>query len=660
MSRVSIPKEFFQNINRNYVISFDIFDALVDTSCFKPEDIFYLMELDSRVSSVCPNFSKFRMQAERQVREKILNKEEITLKDIYEQFAKIRNFDKKDALLLEMIEVDMEIQVSKYRPLGKKIYDYALAQNKKIILISDANIPEYSIVKILNKNGYTHWDKLYLSSSEQKINIHFSPFKEILNSYNQKDILHIGGDKYNSKYQNPMTLGISVISLPNPQNLFLNESDKFIDLLRLYKSSSDIAASIVLKHIVSSDKGLSFPSDASFANSSFEFGRGILGALAFMFSHWLKGKCEEHNVRNLFFLSRDGKLFHDAFQLLFPDAGINIRYVFASRKNNKIINRKSVEVIISELLKAQSDQELLDILKFSFGLTDAESKELLIYEEKKLAYQQIAETLCAKAELMRKSYFEYLRGYCKTGAIAVVDIGYMGSTQKVISELFGEDIFGFYLSVDSGIQKNIKAGRFYSFIEEPQRGNSNIGIVRHRHIYETILCSNDKSFISMIKDKEDFDIRFSNFNEPNRQGFIESSHKGALIGVKELSKNLSGIAFSPNKIPLFYFDALLNNPNNGMIDIFNGLEFEDNNSRKVVISKDKNFPNSMELWKEAVLFKQGKDLKSFGRWRKVYLFVESVMIYIFSSQRKYKKYRKNRIGYLLDSKSSILRFLAKL
>ena len=647
------------NIQRFNVISFDIFDTLIERTLLTPKDIFLLMENDPRVLSICSNFAISRMQAERQARVLFPLKEEITLREIYEQLAKLRSLDEGDLLSLESIEIETELRASRPRQIGKKLYEYAVAQSKIIIFASDMYLPEGSVVKILNKNGFLHWNKLYLSSSEGKTKQHFSLFKEILNSYSPNEILHIG-DNYNSDYQNPRALGISAIYLPNPQNLFFNESDKFIDLLRLYKNRSDIAASVVLKHIASSDKGLSFPSDASFANSSFEFGRGILGALAFMFSHWLKGKCEEHNVRNLFFLSRDGKLFHDAFQLLFPDAGINIRYVFASRKNNKIINRKSVEVIISELLKAQSDQELLDILKFSFGLTDAESKELLIYEEKKLAYQQIAETLCAKAELMRKSYFEYLRGYCKTGAIAVVDIGYMGSTQKVISELFGEDIFGFYLSVDSGIQKNIKAGRFYSFIEEPQRGNSKIGIVRHRHIYETILCSNDKSFISMIKDKEDFDIRFSSFNEPNRQRFIESSHKGALIGVKELSKNLAGITFSPNKIPLFYFDVLLNNPNNGMIDIFNGLEFEDNNSRKVVISKDKNFPNSMELWKEAVLFKQGKALKSFGRWRKVYLFVESVMIYIFSSQRKYKKYRKNRIGYLLDSKSSILRFLAKL
>lgn len=641
------------------IISFDVFDTLIERTLIDPKDVFLLMENDLRVKSICCNFAMLRMQAERQARVLLQFKEEITLKDIYKQLAKLRPLDKEDLLYLEKLEIESELRVSRPRHIGKKLYEFAVAHNKKILLTSDMYLPESAIVRMLKKNGFSHWDKLYLSSSEGKTKQHFSLFREILKSYSPTDILHFG-DNYNSDYQNPRALGISAIYLPNPQDLFLKESDKFIGLLRVYKKTADVASSVILKHIVSLDKGVSLPSDAAFSASAFEFGRGVLGALSFMFAHWLKGKCEEHNIRNLIFLSRDGKLFHNAFKLLFPDAEINIQYVLASRKNNKIINRRSVDAILSELMCAQEERDLLDILKFQFGLTDSEIQEFLSHTQKKIDYRRIAKKLSKKVELMRQSYLEYLRGSFKPGKVAVVDIGYMGSTQKTISELLGEDIFGFYLSVDSGIQKNIKAGRYFSFIEEPQRDTSKIGIVKHRHIYETILCSNEKSFVSMVKVGDGFEYRFTNFDEPMRHNFIQDAHRGALVGVKELSGILMGISFRPNKIPMCYLDALLDNPNVGMIEIFNGLEFEDNKTLKVIISKNKDFLSSMELWKEAVLFKQGKTSSYRGKWRGLYLFVENIIIRIFSSKRMYKKYRKNRIGYLLDSKSSILRYLTKM
>lgn len=652
-------EEILINIQKFNVISFDIFDTLVERVLMDPTDVFLLMENDPRVISICCNFSMLRMQAERQARVLFPFKEEITIKEIYDQLGKLKALDKEDLLRLENIEIETELRVLRPRHIGKQLYEFAVAHDKPILLTSDMYLPESAIAKILKENGFSHWDRLYLSSSEGKTKQHFSLFREILNSYSKTDILHIG-DNYNSDYQNPRALGISSIYLPNLQDLLLRESNKFIDLLRLYKSTPGVASSLLLKHILSSDKGRSFPSDVAFSGSSFEFGRGILGALAFMFAHWLKRKCEELNIRNLLFLSRDGKLFHDAFKLLFPDTEINIQYVFASRKNNKIINRRSVDEILSELMSAQGKHDLVDIMKYQFGFTDSESQELLNHGQKKIDFRQLAKEIFKKVELMRQSYFEYLRGSCNSGEIAIVDIGYMGSTQKTISELLDKDVFGFYLSVDVGIQENIKTGHFFSFIEEPQRDNSKMGIVKHRHIYETILCSNERSFVSMIKGGDRFEYRFTNFDEPMRHDFIQNAHRGALIGVKELSDIFMDISFYPNKIPMYYLDALLDNPNAGMIEIFNGLEFEDNKTLKVIVSKNKDFPSSMQLWKEGVLFKQGKTSSSGGKWRELYLFVENIVIRIFSSKKMYKKYRKNRIGYLLDSKSSILRYLTKL
>ena len=75
----------------------------------------------------------------------------------------------------------------------KAVYEYALLKGKRIIIVSDMFLPKSFIERILVKNGYDKYEKLYLSSEYKKIKFTGSLFKIVLAELEVKpsQILHV-------------------------------------------------------------------------------------------------------------------------------------------------------------------------------------------------------------------------------------------------------------------------------------------------------------------------------------------------------------------------------------------------------------------------------------------------------------------------------------
>ena len=160
--------EWLKPIATKYsVISFDIFDTLLKRDVYKPKDLFELIEQGycSNLSlksdlSVLQGFAEKRILAERSARDLVKNRE-ATLDEIYQNLCGYSEDETKELKELEMIA---ESRIICDNPLIHSFYSWCIEQGKKVLLISDMYLPKAFIQKLLNENGYSGYNNIYISN----------------------------------------------------------------------------------------------------------------------------------------------------------------------------------------------------------------------------------------------------------------------------------------------------------------------------------------------------------------------------------------------------------------------------------------------------------------------------------------------------------------
>ena len=163
------------------VVFFDVFDTLLKRDVAEPTQVFSLLEAQSRI----PGFAESRIKAEISSRSR---KTEVTLDDIY-----------ADALLKEYawvkpLEIELELKLSRCNTPVKALYDRCVQSSKRIFIITDMYLPEPAIAAMLKKNGYGHYERLYVSGYEQASKITGDLFRKALrdNRLRAASVMHIG------------------------------------------------------------------------------------------------------------------------------------------------------------------------------------------------------------------------------------------------------------------------------------------------------------------------------------------------------------------------------------------------------------------------------------------------------------------------------------
>lgn len=211
----------YEEIKKHDIISFDIFDTLLIRPYVKPTDLFLHIEKLYKIKG----FYKNRIMAEKLARGKYIDYEDITLNQIYEEI------DDKYKLFKE-IEIELEERILTTHKENKEIYDYALRIGKKIIIVSDMYLPKNAIEKILIKNNYTNYYKLYLSSDLMLTKDSSNLYKYIINDLNVKPstIIHLG-DNYHSDFENARLYGIDTFFIEKIIDIFLKSNIRAEKLL---------------------------------------------------------------------------------------------------------------------------------------------------------------------------------------------------------------------------------------------------------------------------------------------------------------------------------------------------------------------------------------------------------------------------------------------
>ena len=426
--------ELKERIDRYQVITFDVFDTLLIRAFAKPKDLFKCIESSVKKSG----FSEIRVKSEIVARKRSLY-EEIRLDEIY---------DENPSLTPEMkaLEVRFEENCVLANQEMKAIYDYCRSCGKRIFIISDMYLPKGVIERILRKNGYEGWDKIYVSETYRKSKSAGSLFHLFLSEQKirPESVLHIG-DNPCSDGKKARELGMSVFLYEKPIDRFLKSKREKLFI----KQNDDLTASMVL--------GLlhAFPQDKEIGYWE-RFGHHFAGPVLVGYVNWLRKKFELDKIDHVLFVGRDGYILQKLFEKMGGETPST--YLFAPRYLSALCAAKSA---CNGSLSDFNNTHLSTAVDY-FVLKKVLAKDLIVPRTKNERecldfLMSVVPNLEERLEDELKEYKEYLEftNIPEKGRLAVVDSCSIHlSSQKLLqSFLPSSTCIGYYWWIQNGFRK---------------------------------------------------------------------------------------------------------------------------------------------------------------------------------------------------------------
>ena len=193
-------------INKHAVISFDIFDTLIERMVEKPSDIFLIVGRIVLGEGQEEEFCIDRKRAEFDARAEARSGE-ATLETIYEKIPQKYITIKEK---LKITEIEVELKYCKPKMSLLSYFHYALKLDKPIYLISDMYLSSDIIEQMLQKCGIRGYQKIYVSNEYEKNKISGQLFTQVIedNEIKKKEMFHIG-DSIKADFIGARRVGIS-------------------------------------------------------------------------------------------------------------------------------------------------------------------------------------------------------------------------------------------------------------------------------------------------------------------------------------------------------------------------------------------------------------------------------------------------------------------
>ncbi len=419
-----------QRLKQHEVISFDMFDTLIFRPLDKPTDLFYFA--GEQLS--CMNFRAVRIRAEKTAREKCLKQNghaEVTLEEIWETLSEETGIDKTEGMRTEM---ETEQALCYGNPFMLEVWNRLRSGKRRIVVTTDMYLPETCIRSILEKNGFTGAEQIFVSGEYKKSKADGSLFPLIKEALGTDDIIHVG-DQEKSDYQIPLQNGIEAMLYPCA-----------VQSAREYRPHAmSFFVGSAYRGIVSNYlyNGL--------AEYSMEYEYGFLygGLFVLGYCRFIHDYCRQNGIGRMLFLSRDGDTLCRAYEKLFPQD--DYAYALWSRKaatklmagydrhdyfRRFIFHKVNQGYTIREVLRAMG----LETLAADGGLFGLDPEEELTDRNApavKRFVREHWEQVCAlygeQSEYAKEYYQELTKGQSR---VAAVDIGWAGSGALSLSCLF--------------------------------------------------------------------------------------------------------------------------------------------------------------------------------------------------------------------------------
>lgn len=522
------------------VVAFDIFDTLLVRPLLNPDHTKKLVSLQLNAQEK-EAFEAYRVMAESQSRNK--KGKDVGLDEIYVEFTSLSGLSTGQVEAIRNIEEKVEIASVSPRPEVVELIAIAKDAGKRVVLISDMFLPKVTVEAMLENNGVTGWDRLYLSSDCGVRKDSGKLYELMMQQENVegKEVVMIG-DNERSDLQLPSDFfGIRCIHL-----FRANDMARSLPAYEHYVSAevagSDINNELTLGLLVKQNlnKIADFhENDINlFGTDPRQIGYNVVGPVVLAFCQWLITQSKADNVNRLYFLAREGKLIkqvYDAWSASIPNAPKSY-YLQVSRRAVNVPNIVSFDDV---KLIAQGDyfpNKIGSFLFERFGLALSELRWNEIYSKglwresdaleirnKNIQHlepllQFLLPDILNEAKEEKRAMMRYLKEseFTSGGSIAVVDVGYSGTIQKSLNRLVVDPVHGYYFATAD----NIREGMAPLAISRGCYVNESIPVFNDSRIFsdsfslEKLLSANDAQIIKYVVTEEgELDRKFKLLRE---------------------------------------------------------------------------------------------------------------------------------------------------
>lgn len=394
-------------IDAHEVISFDVFDTLLMRKTLYPDQIFEIMEDRAKKYGIdLPGFVHSRKIAEAP-----LWSGKFQFKDIYKRLQDMLRLsdDQRDWLMNLEINTEKSCIIPRHDIVDA--FNYAKAQGKYIVLVTDMYHSKEIITEFLEGIGVTGYDEIFISA-EYGCSKTTGLFVELKKSVGERKILHIG-DNYQADGKPANDNGIDSFLVDSSRDILAKTP--FKSILDQANNSNELS----LLGLIAADlynSPFSLNDGKTIIDSRRKMVFSFIAPLATGFLLWIKNKVKKGIYDGILFSARDCYVMQQMYHILEKyelSSETKSMYFFTSRK--------------AAALTCEDD----DLIRKIFP--EHNSKEIIEggVDRKKC----------------RNNYIKYLKkaGIRKNGKYALVDLSSRGTAQYFVQELCDFNMVGLYL-----------------------------------------------------------------------------------------------------------------------------------------------------------------------------------------------------------------------
>ena len=453
-------------------VSYDVFDTVVTRQFAHPRDLFVHLGArlrDRGAHQLTPlDFARTRWAAELAAR-KLSPHTEVLLDDIYSELARRLDWEAAVSDAAKELELEIESQHLRAIPLMRTGLVAARVAAGRLVFLSDMYLPAAVLRPWLAREGIIEPADLLLISGEARANKSSGRLFAVAQRETSGMLTqwqHTGDHPY-ADVEKPRQLGIAAThftaaQLTPRERRARGSRGEFAEVWRSLLAGAMRLAR--LERAMASEREVCL----------WETGTGVAGPLFFGFVRWTLAEAKSRGLHRLYFLARDGQIFHrvaQAIQAADPQP-VECIYLQASR----LVFSGPAELATADTLRVLAAptghfhslrQSLLQLgldeagarreLPECFASLDLDSNlpqetrealaDWLLAPERLAAVQ----TAVARRADQARSYLDSV-GLRAGDPVGLVDAGWLGSIHRNLERILGRDgapvpLTGFYLGL---------------------------------------------------------------------------------------------------------------------------------------------------------------------------------------------------------------------
>ncbi|EPS1771904.1 rhamnan synthesis F family protein [Klebsiella aerogenes] len=506
------------------IIAFDIFDTLLIRPLLHPDHTKQIIARQLSTEEASEYLSK-RPAAEQSARHRAGR--DISIDDIYNELQQHYQIEHSVAKKLRELEERVELASVSARPDMLELFEFAKKTGKKIAIVSDMFLSLDTITHMLESNGYSGWDKIYLSSHEGKRKDTGELYELLLAEYgvSGNEVVMIG-DNERSDIQLPNDrFNIHTIHLVRATDLALHTPEYTALAKQAYKLglNEELTFGIVIKKNLSQIGNFSPEKVKLFSSNPYQIGYNLAGPLLTAFAEWLRGHASQAKIDDLYFLAREGKIIKEVYDLWCD--GIQFapksHYLILSRRAVNVPNIKTLDDVLNIAKSTFFANTLEMFLRERYGLALSEETLSSLYtsglwskgklveiqnediSEIRPLLEYLLPDILSEAHNEKQGLLQYLQqeGFLTSDHKTVVDVGYSGTIQKSLINILGDRVDGYYMATSEAAGKGLmnRSEAHGCFIDNSVAlHNEHSLILRQSFELEKLLSSDDTQIVKYI------------------------------------------------------------------------------------------------------------------------------------------------------------------